>query len=409
MAGEWKELALSDIGRVVTGKTPPTAKAHYFDGDIPFVTPTDMNGRRIISTTQRYLSKEGKESVKSSFIPAESVMVSCIGSQMGKSALSGKPCVTNQQINSIIVSSEHDPKFIYYNLSSRTNEIRDISSGSAVPILNKSNFERIPILAPSLPEQRAIAYILGTFDDKIELNQRMNETLEAMVGALFKSWFVDFDPVRAKAEGRDINLPSEITNLFPNCFEDSELGEIPAGWLIRNLGDIADVNWGDTNTTKSSYVETGYAAYSASGSDGYLPYYDFDRTGVVVSAIGANAGLSWLAHGKWSCIKNTIRFWSTDKAVSTEYLFQYTYGPNKWPLRGSAQPFISQGDARAIRVLMPDKGIAIDYGKIAKVLYGKIAANNAQTQTLISLRNTLLPDLLSGEIPVQDAERFLER
>ena len=92
---------------------------------------------------------------------------------------------------------------------------------------------------PPLPEQRAIAHILGTLDDKIELNRRMNETLEAMARALFKSWFVDFDPVRAKAEGRDPGLPQPIADLFPDRFEDSELGEIPAGW--KDQGRLADI------------------------------------------------------------------------------------------------------------------------------------------------------------------------
>ena len=88
-----------------------------------------------------------------------------------------------------------------------------------------------------IDEQRAIAHILGTLDDKIELNRRMNETLEAMARALFKSWFVDFDPVRAKAEGRDPGLPKPIADLFPDRFEDSELGEIPEGWEVKTFGD----------------------------------------------------------------------------------------------------------------------------------------------------------------------------
>ena len=95
-------------------------------------------------------------------------------------------------------------------------------------------------------EQRAIAHILGTLDDKIELNRRMNETLEAMARAIFKSWFVDFDPVRAKAEGRDPGLPRHIADLFPDRFEDSELGEIPAGWEVRSFAETVDIFGGGT-------------------------------------------------------------------------------------------------------------------------------------------------------------------
>jgi len=112
--------------------------------------------------------------------------------------------------------------------------------GSVAERLNLPTIRRLPICTPSLPEQRAIAHILGTLDDKIELNRRMNETLEAMARALFKSWFVDFDPVRAKAEGRDPGLPKPLADLFPDSFEDSELGEVPKGWGVGTLGEVAE-------------------------------------------------------------------------------------------------------------------------------------------------------------------------
>ena len=109
-----------------------------------------------------------------------------------------------------------------------------------MPNLNESIIRSFPLSIPSLPEQRAIAHILGILDDKIELNRRMNETLEAMAMALFKSWFVDFDPVRAKVAGRDTGLPKHIADLFPDSFEDSELGEVPKGWRVGRFGDTVE-------------------------------------------------------------------------------------------------------------------------------------------------------------------------
>ncbi len=125
---------------------------------------------------------------------------------------------------------------------------------------------------------------------------------------------------------------------------------------VVTLGAVADLSWGDTAVTKKSYVVEGprFRAFSASGPDGELPYFDYDRTGVVVSAIGANAGTTWLATGKWSCIKNTIRFFSRDEDVAdTRYLYWATRQSGTWPLRGSAQPFISQGDARKVEIALP--------------------------------------------------------
>ena len=114
------------------------------------------------------------------------------------------------------------------------------------------------VVLPSLPVQRAIAHILGTLDDKIELNRRMNATLEEMARALFKSWFVDFDPVRAKMEGRDTGLPREIADLFPDAFEESAVGEVPMGWKVEPLWTTAaEVIYGGTDcTAKSTLMES---------------------------------------------------------------------------------------------------------------------------------------------------------
>ncbi|EQD69943.1 restriction modification system DNA specificity domain-containing protein, partial [mine drainage metagenome] len=131
--------------------------------------------------------------------------------------------------------------------------------------------EKYVISLPSLPEQHAIAHVLGTLDDKIELNRRMSETLEAMARALFKSWFVDFDPVRAKAEGRDSGLPKSIVDLFPTCLVDSELGGIPEGWEVKAIGELTDVLGGTTPNTKEPAYWVGGTHAWATPKD--LPVY----------------------------------------------------------------------------------------------------------------------------------------
>jgi type I restriction enzyme S subunit len=140
----------------------------------------------------------------------------------------------------------NDPRFAFYFL--KANDFSRYNSGSAQPSLNRNFIYPIEVQVPPLDEQRAIAHILGTLDDKIELNRRMNETLEAMARALFKSWFVDFAPVRAKAEGRDPGLPKPLADLFPARLVDSELGEIPEGWEVKVLDDLCEVvlggDWG---------------------------------------------------------------------------------------------------------------------------------------------------------------------
>jgi type I restriction enzyme S subunit len=132
------------------------------------------------------------------------------------------------------------PRYVYYFFKSIAGTLRDLDVGSANPTLNRNHVHPIETSWASFAHQKAIAHILGTLDDNIELNRKTNETLEAMARTLFKSWFVDFDPVRAKSEGRPTELPDEISDLFPDSFEDSELGEIPRGWRISSLDEIAD-------------------------------------------------------------------------------------------------------------------------------------------------------------------------
>lgn len=320
--GNWKTYKLGEIGSVITGKTPSSNTPKHFGDVMPFVTPTDFkNYIKNIFNADRYISEIGVTSNKTRIIPKGSVLVTCIGSDMGKVAINKVPCLTNQQINSIVLNEKlADKDFVYYALNSKYELLKTLArGGSTMPIINKSQFERVEVSFPPIKEQKAIAKILSSLDNKIELNRRTNETLEAVARALFKAWFVDFEPVRANMENRLSESASpEIAKLFPSEFENG----IPKNWEYKSLGQIADVNWGDTSVTKQSYVTEGFAAYSASGNDGLLSYFDFDKAGIVVSAIGANSGLTWLADGKWSAIKNTITIFTSDEATSTEYLLE---------------------------------------------------------------------------------------
>lgn len=327
--------------------------------------------------------------------------------------------------------------YAYLSPSFQSEIERRTNRGATVDRIALKELPNFPIRIPALKEQNFVAGVLQCLDKKIELNTQLNQTLEAMAQALFKSWFVDFDPAidnalatgnpipepfQARAqrrqqrlhepatEGKPLlpSLPAELRKLFPDSFQEIEaLGWVPMGWEIAKLGDLADLNWGDTKTTKSSYIADGYVAYSAKGPDGFLPYYDFDRTGVVISAIGANAGYSWLALKKWSCIKNTLRFWSTDPHAPTEYLYFATLGNEKWPLRGSAQPFIAQSDARKVQVLKPQNTISKYFSDYAGQFFKRINANNENSALLKNIRDELLPKLLSGQLRIPEAEAQL--
>jgi len=142
------------------------------------------------------------------------------------------------------------------------------------------------------------------------------------------------------------------------------------------LGDVLDIQWGDTNTTKASYVESGFLAYSAAGPDGFLAKYDYDQEGVVLSAIGANCGVTYFASGKWSCIKNTIRILPNSSEIDIRFFYYLSTLPNFWPKRGSAQPFISQTDIRDMEIAIPPMDAQLAVVRICKALDEKKLVND---------------------------------
>jgi len=168
------------------------------------------------------------------------VMVGATLGKVGRVGSHALPALLNQNMWRIRARGDlANQDFLYYSFKENVAEIIGWASGSARGFLRRDDCRNLQIRIPHTREQKAIAHILGTIDDKIELNRKTNETLEAMAKALFKSWFVDFDLVRAKAEGRPTGLPAEISDLFPDSFEDSELGEIPSVWEVKALDKIA--------------------------------------------------------------------------------------------------------------------------------------------------------------------------
>jgi len=167
------------------------------------------------------------------------------------------------------------------------------------------------------------------------------------------------------------------------------------------LKDVLDIQWGDTKTTKTSYVSDGYLAYSATGPDGFLEKFDYDKEGIVLSAIGANCGSTFYASGKWSCIKNTIRIFAKKDEIDLKYFFYMTKAPDFWPVRGSAQPFISQTDIRELYVQIPNVTVQKKIGKILFELEEKISANNALSKTLEDIAQAIFKSWFIDFDPVK--------
>ena len=435
MEGEWREKTLDQLGRIITGKTPPSSGRDYFCGDIPFVTPTDFDGRRIIGSTERYLTSEGMSTVSGSRIPHLAVMVACIGSDMGKAAVAGRECVTNQQINSVIVESGDDPLFVYYNLSNRKAEIRAVAGGSAQPILNKSVFGRFAIYLPPLPEQRRIAHVLGTLDDKIENNRKAAKTLEAMAQAIFKSWFVDFDPVRAKMAGESresickrLKLTPEILDLFPDRLVDSELGEIPEGWGNVPFSECVTIIGG--GTPKTSVLEhwdgniPWFSIVDAPINDGIwvvgtekkISESGLNNSSTRILPIGTTIITARGTVGRVAIVGVPMAMNQSCYGLRGKYdeLGLFTHFSTRLIIKellqrahGSVFDTITRDTLESIEVTLPPIGIIGWFESAISSPMERLKQYNEETHSITMLRDTLLPKLISGKIRVSDVASII--
>jgi type I restriction enzyme S subunit len=324
---------------------------------------------------------------------------------------------------------EADPRFYFYYLQShhgRAAITSIVEQGAGASGIRGSDLAKLEVLWRPVPEQRAIAHILGTLDDKIELNRRMSETLEAMARALFKSWFVDFDPVRAKAGGRDPGLPKPLADLFPDSFEDSELGEIPKGWATGRFGEVVEQLRDQENPLSSPDVL--YHHFSIPALDeGQTPRLEYgDSIKSLKSRVPAGVVLL-------SKLNPEIeRVWfvdvgAADRAVcSTEFLVlrarraftrSFVYCLARSPVfRQQIEGLVtgtSKSHQRAqvdsilnLAVIMPPSSTIAAFDCSAERLLGQTLGCRRESCTLALLRDTLLPKLISGELRVKDAERF---
>ena len=237
----WARVKLSDIGSVVGGATPSTSVEKYYGGEIAWVTPKDLSSfsGRYIECGERNITEEGLNSCSAQLLPAGSVLFSS-RAPIGYVAIAKNPIATNQGFKSLVPDTKKvDSLFMYYLLKYNKNRIEAMGSGTTFKEVSGATMKNIEVNLPPLAEQKRIAAILGALDDKIELNRRINANLEEQAQALFKSWFVDFEPFR--------NSP----------FVDSELGKIPKGWKVNSIEDLASyiASGGTPRSLDSSYYD----------------------------------------------------------------------------------------------------------------------------------------------------------
>jgi len=443
MAGDWKETSLAAVMDVKHGfafpgenirDEPPGDilltpgnfaigggfkgdKFKYFDGEVP----------------EDYVLKEGDLVLTMTDLSKQA-------DTLGYPAIVPKPrgprFLHNQRLGKILIkrSAELDRDFLFYLLRTAEyrNEVLASATGTTVKHTSPGRILAHKASIPPLAEQKAIAAVLGALDDKIELNRRMNSTLEAMARALFQSWFLDFDPVRAKLDGRQpVGINKATAALFPDSFQDSEGGHIPKGWIIQPVGEVIDcVGGGTPSTAEPKYWEGGTHHWTtpkdfsslqapvlletdrkltdagiAKISSGLLP------AGTLLLSSRAPVGYLAIAAVPVAINQGFIALKCNERASSFFMLNWCQTNMAEIESRATGTTFaeISKQNFRPIRVMLPPKELMVAFTAKVAPLYAKITANLQESRTLATLRDTLLPKLLSGELRVPEAASIADK
>mgnify|MGYP000605856818 CR=1 FL=1 len=412
---ELKKIHISDIGKIVTGKTPRTSVAENYNGYIPFLTPSDDLSHKSAPKTTKTLTEQGLNEVRNCLLPSRSICVSCIGSDLGKVVMIKEPTVTNQQFNSIIPNKNFNADFVYYLMTLVGRELNYLSKTStAVPIINKSSFSNYEIEVPDLETQNRIASILSSIDSKIELNRRINDNLEQQAQALFKSWFVDFEPFRG-GEFVDSALGSTPKELPIVYIEDIphniESGKRPKGGAtfegVPSIGAENIKGLGYYDYSKTKYIPKEYAQTIKKGKiNGYelLIYKDGGKPGYFIpnfSIFGEGFPFNEMYINEHVFILDLM-----DNAYNAfAYFYMRTpYIMNQLNSIGgkAAIPGINTKDIECLPIYSNESPYVKRYGDIVLPFIKTILSNSLENARLAKMRDTLLPQLMSGELKISE-------
>jgi len=427
----WKNVMLSDIIEIISGGTPKTNVPDYWGGHIPWLSVADFNnGFRWVSKAEKAITEQGLNHSATEVLNRGDIIISARGT-VGVVAQLAMPMAFNQSCYGIRGKNNISATdFIHYMLRDIVLTMKRVSHGAVFETITQDTFKIIETRLPPLPEQLAIAHILGTLDDKIELNRKMNETLEAIAKAIFKSWFVDFDPVRAKMEGQEpAGMDAETAALFPDGFEESELGEIPRGWKVDAVDKIINILSGGTpKTSISEYWDGDIPWFTPKDSPPSAQVFVIDterhitELGVEKSAtqvlpagttiITARGTVGKLALTGVPMAMNQTCYGIKGREGYSDYYIYYCLNnllnELKQKTHGTVFETITTDTFKTIISIIPPAKLTVIYHNQIQDFINEIKINLFESRTLAQIRDALLPKLLSGEIRVGEAEKVVE-
>ena len=423
MTSYWSEVPISQVASIHIGGTPSRSVAEYWGGEIKWASARDVASckSRYIRDTEESITTLGLKNSAAKMLDRDTIVITARGT-VGAVCMLPQSMAFNQTCYGLVAKENADPMYLYYAIKASLDEINTISYGTVFNTITTSSFDALSIPFPPLPKQRAIAHILGTLDDKIELNRRMNQTLEAMAQALFKSWFVDFEPFRDQG------------------MQDSPLGEIPVGWRVGNIQDIAErVGMGPFGSSikVETFVSDGIPVISGQHLNQTLleenhynfispPHADKLRNSNVFRGdiifthagnIGQTAYVPETSQYERYVISQRQFYLRCDltkiSPLFVVHFFKTPGGQHALLANTSSTgvPSISQPVSylKTIKLVIPPRSSLNAFHRIVREFHLEIANNTAQARTLSAIRDALLSKLLSGEMRVENAAKFLAK
>ena len=415
----------------------------FIDDGVPFVRPPDLLDGEIDFMNCSQINQKAYTRIRKGIGKPGDILLTT-NATIGRKAIAGsnapKTFIVNPQIT-IWRSTDPmriDQKYLYYFMddASFINQLWSFcGDNSTFNYVCLSLQKEIVLSLPPLHEQKAIAHILGTLDKKIELNRKTNETLEKIAKALFKSWFIDFDPVREKSEGRSTGLPDEISDLFPDSFEDSEFGQIPKGWDMKTADQLCEVITKGTTPTSigGQFSDEGIPFYKVESISecgqiipGKCSFIDAEVDlllkrsriieGDILFSIAGTIGRTTLIR-KENVPANTNQALAilrpNNNLISSEFMYLYLRDKKRIELARSrvvqsVQANFSLGELKSLPLVVPSESLRKMFEGIIEKLFDKITITHNNSIHLSEIRNALLPKLISGELRIPDDEKMIE-
>ena len=406
-------MKIKDIGKVVTGKTPQTSHPEYYNGEYMFVTPNELHRGYRITSSEKRITEAGLNSIKSNTIDGISVLVGCIGWDMGNVSMCFEKCASNQQINSIINIKElYNPYFLYYWFSTKKNYLFSIASVTRTPILSKGVFEDIEIPDIARLTQDKIVDVLLSIDKKIEINKKINDNLQQQLKLMYDYWFTQFD------------FPNENGKPYHSsggamAWDESLKRNIPQGWEVKPLSELCDILLGGTPSTGIPEYWNGNINWLNSGEVAQFPVVNSAERitqkglenspaklmpkGTTIVSITGNIRTSYLAID--TCANQSVVGVLEIDMMKYPFLYQYL---SRLISRftaistGNCQQHINKGAIEDALVVVPDNAVLTQYYQITTPLYESISKSALENQQLIQLRDWLLPMLMNGQATITD-------